>query len=113
MEDLGYEVDLAVADANSRIWEMMNPPEMEEPEPDEEPEYNLYRAEDELERGISGLYEAIKHVENAADEAEGHPVAARIRAALNTLVNTDIWVKQLKAMITKELIEEENRRHAG
>ena len=112
MEDLGYEVDLAVADANSRIWEMMNPPETEEPE-DEEPEYNLYSAEYELEYGIDDLRTAMGRIEKAADEAEGHPVSAKIRAAHMTLEKTHKWLKELLDSIGKELIETEKRRYAG
>lgn len=115
--DLGYEVDLAVADANSRIWEMMNPPMDEEPEEEpEEPEYNLYSAESELEYGLSNLYEAMNRVMNAADDADGHPVAARITAAYNALSSAEMWIRKLKEGITKELLEREKkeseRRHA-
>jgi len=110
MEDLGYEVDLAVADANSRIWEMMNPPEMDEPE--EEPEYNLYTAEYELRYGIDGLQKAMDQIEQAAAEADGHPVSAKIRAAYMALENSHKWLTELHDGIHAELIEEENRRRA-
>lgn len=115
--DLGYEVDLAVADANSRIWEMMTPPRDEEPEePEEAPAYDLYSAESELQAGLDDLYEAMIRVQNAADDADGHPVADRITAAYNALGNAEMWIRKLKESITAEILERETReserRHA-
>ena len=112
----GWEIEDMIADENSRIWEAMNPPETEEEEPEEEPEYNLYSAEDELKDCLDSLYEAINHAQNAADDADGHPVAARITAAFNALQSTEIWIRKLKDSITAEILEREKkeseRRHA-
>lgn len=115
--DLGHEVEMAVADANSRIWEMMNPPADEEPEEEPEAEaYDLYSAERELEYALSGLYDAMNRVLNAADDADGHPVANKITAAYNSLSSTELWLRKIKESITAELLERETReserRHA-
>lgn len=107
----GWEIEDMVADENARIWEMMHPPVDEEPEP--EPDYNLYQAEFELDRGIDRLHEAVNRVQDAADEAEGHSVSAKIQAAHDALEKTEKWIKELKESITQELLETERRRHVG
>jgi hypothetical protein len=74
----------------------------------EDPNYNLYSASHELHAGLNDLYKAIDRIQNAVDDAEGHPMADKINKGLEGLQHSDQYLQQLDGHLKDYLISSEN-----
>lgn len=70
--------------------------------------YDLYSVSDELHAGLNDLYKAIERIQNAVDDAEGHPMADKINKGLEGLQNSDKYLQQLDGNLHGYLISSEN-----
>ena len=69
---------------------------------------NLYSSSDELHAGLDDLYKAIVRIQNAVDDAEGHPMADKISKGLEGLQHSDQYLQQLDDYLKGYLISSEN-----
>lgn len=69
---------------------------------------NLYSSSDELHAGLDDLYKAIVRIQNAVDDAEGHPMADKISKGLEGLQHSDQYLQQLDDHLKGYLISSEN-----
>lgn len=74
----------------------------------QEENYDLYSASSELHAGLDDLYKAIARIQNAVDDAEGHPMADKINKGLEGLQHSDQYLQHLDDHLKGYLISSEN-----